>query len=258
MSTDLQTTKTTDLAMPSFIQTSGPTGFENVDNDCISIPFLRLAQVNTPQAQPGPDKLPGLEAGMYFNPSTGRIYGKEPRFTILGFFRTWNVWAGEPPQAKFVRSMSAEEFEKDFRAKVVTEGNKTTDKDGNRYQDTRNFFVLSADHPEDGVLLYPMTSTGIPMSKKWLAKASAIRVDGPNGVKVCAPMWSRIWKLKVNFVTSPKGNYFQVADASDEGWIPAELTPTAKSAFEECLAYDKARVAGVEKHGDEPDWVSEK
>lgn len=246
----------TDVA-PAFLTQGGATGFENMDNDCISIPFLRLAQVNTPQAQPGQDQLPGLQAGMYFNPSTGRIYGKEPRLIILGFNRTWNMWFGEPPAAKFVRTMSNDEFERDYRAKTENVNGKIVDKEGNRYQDTRNFFVMSAEHPEDGALLYPMTSTGIPASKKWLAKSAAIRVKTADGKLAQAPMWSRIWGLKVNFIQSPKGNYFQVNDVADCGWITADLAPGAEAAFNEVLAYDKSRVAGVEKtHDDDPtkDW----
>lgn len=246
--------------VPAFIG-RGPSGFEGIDNDCVSIPFLRLAQVNTPQAQPGPDRLAGLEAGMYFNPSTGRIYGKEPRFIMLGFYRSWNVWNGEPPNASFVRSMTNDEFvsiqastHKDDKGKVV-------DSQGNRYQDTRNFFVLSADHPEDGILLYPMTSTGIPMSKKWLAKAWAIKVKSKDGTLVSAPMWSRVWQFKVNFVTSPKGNYFQVADATDQGWIDQQTAPIAEAAFDEAMAYDKSRVQGAEKTtpaqaDDTPEWMN--
>lgn len=257
VSTSTGTSTSTDM-VPSFITGGGATGFEKLDNDCISIPFLRLAQVNTPQVQPGNDQIKNLQAGMYFNPSTGRIYGSEPKFIILGFSRSWNVWFGEPPAARFVKSMTNEDFELHARSRTKTENNKTTDPEGNRYQDTRNFFLLSADHPEDGILLYPMTSTGIPMSKKWLAKASAIRGKAADGSLSQAPMWSRVWGFKVNFVKGDKGSYYQVADASDLGWIPAEFASIAKSAFEEVREYDKARVSGIEKHDDAPDWVNEK
>lgn len=232
--------------VPAFITVGGPTGFEGMDSDCVSIPFLRLAQVNTPQAQPGTERLNGLEPGMYFNPSTGRIYGKEPRFSILGFYRSWNIWFGEPPAAKFVSSVSNDEFEAKYRAKTSNENGKIVDKEGNRYQDTRNFFLLSADHPEDGVLLYPMTSTGIPTSKKWLAKASAIRAKAADGSLAAVPMYSRIWRLKVGFIQSPKGNFFQVQDAQDEGWIPGSLEMAVKAAFSEAQDYIHGRVAVVE------------
>jgi hypothetical protein len=260
---DLAKTSGTELQIPSFLPKGGPTGFENMDNDCISIPFLRLAQSNTPQVSDPDQRISGLEPGMYFNPSTGRVYGSDPSFIILGFFRSWNVWFGNPPDAKFVKTMTPEAFESQARPRIkdaVTPEGKTVqmDPEGNRYQDTRNFFVLSADHPEDGILLYPMTSTGIPASKKWLAKASAIRVKDENGIPGPVHMWSRIWKIKVNFEKSKKGNYFQMNDASDQGWIPASLAPVAQAAFDDAQSYDKERVSAVEKHDDAPDWVNEK
>jgi hypothetical protein len=237
---------------PSYLSVSGPTGFENIDNDCISIPFLRLAQTNSPQCQPGDDKIQGLEAGMYFNPTTGKIYGKDAAFIILGFYRTWNVWHGEPPQAQFVRSLMPEEFMKDFESKTHRdEKNKIVDNEGNRYVDNRNFLLLCADYPEDGILLYPMSSTGIPASKKWLAKAAALRVKDATGNLVQAPMYSRIWQLKIGFVQSPKGNYFQVADVTDRGWVPETIMGAVKSAFEEAQAFDRSRIFVLEKSDDE-------
>jgi hypothetical protein len=243
--------------IPAFITVGGPTGFENVTSDCVSIPFLRLAQVNTPQAQPGTQKLAGLEAGMYFNPSTGRIYGKDPAFIILGFHRSWNIWNGEPPNARFVASVTNDDFETRYQSKTKNDNGKIVDAEGNRYQDTRNFFLLSATHPEDGVLLYPMTSTGIPASKKALAKSSAIKVKDATGRMVQVPMYSRVWELKVDFVQSPKGSYFKATDFVDKGWIPATIEGIVKAGFDEAQAYIKNKVPIVEApgHDDEPDWV---
>ena len=238
-----------DQSVPGFLtQFWGPTGFETVTNDCISIPFLRLAQMNTPQVQPGTDKLPGLEAGMYFNPNTGRIYGKEPKFVILGFYRSWNEWNGEPPDAKFVKQITNEEYQRDYEKNTFrNDKGKIVDRDGNRYIDTRNFFLLSMDHPEDGVLMYPMSSTAIPASKKWLAKATAIRITDSEGDLQQAPIWARIWQLRSSFVQSPKGNYFQVADVIDCGWIPDNSVSAIKNAFEEVLEYDKTRIVATDR-----------
>jgi hypothetical protein len=254
---DLTIADSKDLA-PSFLGSySGSTGFENISNDCISIPFLRLAQTNTPQASPGKDKIAGLSAGMYFNPSTGRVYEKA-EFIILGFFRNFTVWHGEPPDSKFVKALSAEDFSKNYEAKTRRDedSGKVIDSDGNRYVDTRNFLVLSATAPEDGIMLYGMASTGIPASKKWLAKASAIRVKDSEGNIVQAPMWSRVWELKPTFQEKKKGSFFQVTDIQDKGWIDSSIANAVKAAFEEAQGYDKSRIASVEKAEEaEPDWV---
>jgi len=256
MSKDVTVAEGKDL-VPDFLDNfSGSTGFENVDNDCVSIPFLRLSQQNTPQVLPGKDHIANLQGGMYFNPTTGRIYD-DPSFIILGFFRTWNVWHGEPPSSKFVRSITNDDFIQNYESKTTkNDKGKIVDQDGNRYQDTRNFLLLSASHPEDGILLYGMSSTGIPASKKWLAKASAIRVKDASGNLVQAPMWSRIWTLKTSFEQKPQGSYFQVSDIVDKGWIPAEASKVVKDAFDEAQSYDKMRIKTVEeKVDDTPEWA---
>ena len=255
---DLTVNGSKDLA-PSFLGGySGNTGFENISNDCISIPFLRLAQSNTPQATNGSkDYLEGLVPGKYFNPTTGKIY-TEAEFIILGFFRNFTVWHGEPPDAKFVKSISPEDFIANYQAKThLNDKGKIVDDDGNRYVDTRNFLVISASAPEDGIMLYGMASTAIPASKKWLAKASAVRVKDAEGNIAQAPMWSRVWQLKTSFHDEPKGKYWQVSDIQDKGWIPADIAPAVKMAFEEAQGYDKSRIAAVEKapEDDAPDWA---
>jgi len=245
--------KSDDKTLPAFLDVGGTTtGFENIENDCISIPFLRLAQSNTPQVANPDDKIPGLEAGMYFNPNTGRIYGKEPKFVILAFYRTWNVWNGEPPDAKFVRTLSTEEYLKNYEPKTRRdEKGKVVDSDGNRYVDSRNFLLCSADFPEDGILLYPMSSTGIPASKKWLAKASAVRVSNEEGKLIQPPMWARVWSPKVTYQKNTKGSFYQVSDVADCGWIPAAIATAVREAFLNAQEYDKQRISQVEHSDDE-------
>lgn len=239
--------------LPFFVADAvGPSGFENIENDCISIPFLRLAQSNTPQVSDPGERIDGLTSGLYFSPSTGKIYGASPKLIILGFYRSFTVWDGEPPKAKFVRALDSNDFSRNYQHKTH-EQKKTTgkgtilvDDQGLRYTDTRNFFVLSADSPGDGVLLYAMTSSGIPASKKWLAKASMVRVQDADGGMAQAPIWSRIWEPKITYVND-NGGYYQVADIIDRGWISESMAPVVREAFEEVLAYDKARIAAVEK-----------
>ena len=243
------TVKASTEIVPQFMQgVAGATGFEDVSADCIAIPIMRLAQTNTPQASPGKDRLDGLEAGQYFNPTTGRIYS-DPSFIILGFFRSWTVWHGEPPNATFVRALTPDDFGADYEGKTHRDekSGKVVDDDDNRYVDTRNFLVLANQHPEDGILLYAMTSTGIPASKMWLAKAGSIRVKDPEGKLVQAPMWARVWELKAIYKQGAKGSYFKVSNITDRGWIDEKLAPMAKTMFEEAQSYNKLQIAAVVK-----------
>lgn len=228
--------------LPAFLgQTSGPTGFENVDNDCVSIPFLKLAQSNTPQAQRGSKNIPGLEAGMFFNQATGRIYGNNPSIIVLGFFRTFVEWEGEGAEARFVRQMTPTEFDRDIAQSVTKDDKgKSCLPNGNRIVDTRNFFIISAEHPEDGILLYAMTSTAIPASKKWLSMMQSTK----------APIYAKIWELGSEFTEDKKGNYFKVTTPADRGFINEVMFEVVKPAFDEVEGY-KSSGATIKAAGDE-------
>ena len=244
----------TDSQVPAYLVSgSGRTGFENIDSDVLALPFLKLAQQMTPQAQKkGGDYIEGVEPGVYFNPSTRKVYGDSFKVVILGFYQQFTEWEGDPPQSRFVGAHSKMDFERNIapEAKMTENGLMYN---GHRIVDTRNFILMPYENPEDGVLIYSMSSSGIPASKKWLASASAVRIKTAEGRIEHAPIWSRVWELHTSMINGDKGNYFQLTDWKDCGWVPVDEAEIFKAAFDEYQSIERSKIveAGT---GDMPNF----
>lgn len=223
--------------LPDFLGNfSGDDGFNTVDQSCVSLPFLRLSQSNTPAVV---EKK--IESGVFYNTATMKVYGANARFIILGFYKAFVEWDGEGEGAKFVRSISADIYESEIASTCHRDektGKILTAK-GTRIVDCRNFFVMNADVPEDGIMLYVMSSTGIPASKKWLSLASGVRIKTDAGI-VRAPMWASVWKLSTEFTRNDKGSFYQVKDVEKDGWISAVAKDDIENAFASAQAYIEA------------------
>ena len=225
---DLQTQGTTDLVDTALF--GGRTGFEGIDSECVQTPFLKLAQRATPEATEGDTKyIAGLKPGMFFCPTTRKVYGPSPRLIIVKFYRTYNVYAGEGPESKFKGQIGVDEYKN--RIEPTAQRVKSyTMKDGLRYVDARNFIVLVDNHKEDGPMLLTLSSTGVSPSRKWISSAMAISVNR-NGAIEKAPIWSSVWQMNVQFFQDPKGSYHQIASADRIGWVSKADAPAVRSLF---------------------------
>lgn len=223
---DLQNQGTTDLVDPALF--GGRTGFEGIDSECVQTPFLKLAQRATPEAAEGDTKyISGLKPGMFFCPTTRKVYGPSPKLIIVKFYRTYNVYEGEGPESKFKGQISVEEFKRDIE-KSARRVKSYHMLNGLRYVDARNFIVLVDNHKEDGPMLLTLSSTGVSPSRKWISSAMAISVNR-NGVIEKAPIWSSVWQMNVQFFQDPKGSYHQIASADRLGWVSD--APAVRSLF---------------------------
>jgi hypothetical protein len=162
------------------------TGFENVGNEDISLPFLKIAQPGTPQL----DEL-DLKSGDFFSTVSGTNFGKKVQVVALGYYRSFVKWGSE--LGDFQGVLSEKEY-KQLEPTLSKASDKTykEDENGFRYIDTRTFFIYLPEHPEEGILIFPLSSSGITHSKRWLTKANTIRK--PDGNK--APMFATIWGLE--------------------------------------------------------------
>lgn len=206
----------------------GPSGFEGVDNECITIPFLKMAQSGTDEAKKGsPKQIKGLEPGMFFCPATRKVYGEEVNLVILRFYRQYVIYESASSDAKFLGTMSPETFKSHVEPYATRERSYHLDGDGHRYVDTRNFIVLIPGHYDDGPMLLSLSSTGISPSRKWLTQAQNVRDS--NG-KV-TPIWGNIWTLKTGYMDNDAGSYYQIAQIERLGFVASKHRPMVVAAF---------------------------
>lgn len=228
--------------LPEWImEDSGATGFETVDSDCVSLPYLKLAQSTTDQAKKGHAKyISGLEPGMYFNSNSGRIYGGQ--FICLGFVRQFVEYDSCGLKSKFVRTYTSNEYMRDVMPRTTKKeiDGKTYTVDaanGHSFADTRNFFVIAADAPEDGVLIYSHRSSGIGASKKWLSAMSAKRATTPDGRVVRLPIYSSVWAPRVELISDGNNSWHQYNAVDCVCPVPQAMREVVKVAFDEVQEY---------------------
>jgi hypothetical protein len=196
---------------------------EQFSQDELELPFLRVAQKGSPQVDDGkPEHIEDLKPGQFFNTVTGEIYGDEIKVQVHGYFHNFVIWKGPKGAGKYSGAMTPAEFE------TFQETNKL-DRDGGdmvqfvdgeefRYTDTRNFIVSLPDHEEDGILLYPMYSTGIKPAKKWNSLYLTRKIGGKQTVR-----YATVWSLKTAHFEDKGYSWKQVGSVKPLGYANEDL-----------------------------------
>lgn len=182
------------------------TGFEGADFESYAVPFLRILQSNSPQVLEDTDNfIHGAKPGYFFNTVTNHLYGKTVNVIPVRFERVFVEW--KPNREGFIGMHSIEE------GLAISEpgevfGSRIHKENGNTLQDTHTYYILIAGNEEDGPLVFPLSSTGIRHSRKWLSQAKMLRL--PN--REAAPLYSSIYKLGTVLNENDQGRWFQIGD----------------------------------------------
>lgn len=199
----------------------GPTGIESIDSASKKIPFLKLAKDGTDEAKrASASYIPGLLTGQFFCGTLKKVYGDKMRMVVLKYYHQYTVFDGEDINAKFLGSISTRQFEQDVLPHATRKKSFHLDQNGHRYVDTRNFIVVPYDNPEDGPMIFSLSSTGIGPSREWCSLIDAVRVN-KNGSIEQAPIWTSVWEIRSGTIQDPTwGAYFQMTGVSRLGWTP--------------------------------------
>lgn len=136
-------------------------GFEEVNAETVSIPFLKLAQDLTPQLKKTkPNYIPDLELGQFFNSVTGDIYGASFTAIILKFERIYIEWL--PNRGGFVGYHSPENAERLADDKTF---GKWKTREGNDLVEYYAYYILIEGHEHEGPIIMSLTSSAIKEAK---------------------------------------------------------------------------------------------
>jgi hypothetical protein len=208
----------------------GHRGNEKVDSDCIAVQFLRIAQDNSDMVKKkSSSKIEGLEAGMFFNTSTQKIYGEAVKIIVLHFDRQYNIYElKDGKQGDFKGIITTEEMDELLRTKeAIQDGLEITNKDRTlKYADTRVFYVMLPDDMDTGILLFPLASSGIPHSKRIISILNSIVIPGDDSGE-SAPYYATVLELKTAF-NEEEFSWYQigtkkVTNCQVLGWVTDEL-----------------------------------
>ena len=191
-----------DLA--TFIDAGAPTGFEDMDNDDISMPMLLISQQLSGVV--ANDKLP---AGHFYNSVTGEDYGDSLRLIVIKYTKMWYEWM--PNQGGLVG------IHEPYSIKVV--GDKYSgmkSEAGNDVIDTMCYIVALPDHPEAGYLLFNSSPGNIRYLKGWNTQMKCLRLSTGQ----LAPIYAGVWAVKLGKDKNKKGQtYFSCNEGGKSSFV---------------------------------------
>jgi len=227
---------------------------EHLDQSELEMPFLKLAQKMTKQ------EIDGLSPGKFFNTVSEEVYGETLLVQVHGYFHNYTIWSGVKGNGEFRGTMTTDEFRAfEKENKLIRDGGDmthTVDGEDLRYTDTHNMIVSLPEHMEDGVLIYPLSSTGCKVARKWNTLNNGRRVSGRRLNGRPTKRYATIWELKTGSFESNGFAYKQVSSIKPIGWVSPELNEFGKS-FEDFVTSIKEQGVKYSDEGASPEKEAE-
>jgi hypothetical protein len=191
---------------PSMFEADAGTGLENMGQEDLALPFLKILGGMSREL----DDLEDAKKGDIYNTVSGGVYkGKDGiRVVPVAYQRRFIQWAprGEGTGAPVAIYAPGEVMPKTERS---AEDNKeyVTDGSGQYIEETHQHFVIVLN--EDGsaeTALIAMKSTQLKKSRKWNSMISSLTMQGKNG-PFTPPRFSHVYLLKTQLEENSKGSW---------------------------------------------------
>jgi|TARA_R100000081_G_C4801655_1_gene164591 hypothetical protein len=245
---------------PSIILEDAGTASENMTNDDMLIPRLRILQALSPQVSKADSAYKkGAEAGMIFDNVTEELYNGEEGITVVPvkYRKTHLEWTQE---RKIVADHGLNCTELLSKCKEDDKGKLITP-DNNVLSITAEYFVFTVD--KDGAYtpaLVSMSGSGLKKAKKWNSMMNRLQIPHPDGNSTINP--AMFWNAYI-LTTVPEqndlGSWFNWEvtmkyDAKSGGII--KNLPTGESIYLEARSFRKKVTEGkVNASGDDSDEI---
>lgn len=182
-------------------------GFEDVDDETFSIPFLSILQSNSPQVKRSESAyIKGAEEGMLVNTVTKELFDGDDGVDVipLHYRRAFTKWTPRDDGGGFHGEYSVDEFKK---LDTTRDGGKFVDGEGYEYVDTRYHYVIvvKADGSFEPALI-TMTSTQIPKSKNLMSRLKSIKLRGKRG-RFTPPMYFNVVRIRTAAESNDQGTW---------------------------------------------------
>ena len=180
-------------------------GFEGINAETMSIPFIRLLQDLSPQLKKNkPEYIEGAKAGEFFNTITGEVYGETLRIVVGKFERYYIEW--KPNRQGFVATHDVGYVDGNPKLFERNERNQLEHiKTGNIFQETYIYYVLLPDHLSDGVCVISMASTQLKEARRLNRMLTTTMIPG---TEQRALPYFMIWNVKVVPMSNDQGDWY--------------------------------------------------
>jgi hypothetical protein len=225
-------------ALLTMFEASSSEGLENLTQDDLALPFLKILSGLDPILDDRED----ARKGDIYNTVTGQIYkGKEGvRVIPCAYQKKFIQWAprGSGSGAPLNVYATSEVMPKTERS---SEDNKeyVVGGDGDYIEETHQHFVVLLNE-EGGAepALIAMKSTQLKKSRKWNSMVAAVQLRGPNGNVFTPPRFSHVYLLKTHSEENSKGSWHGWDVSREEMVGSEELFRRAKDFHDTIMAGD--------------------
>ena len=193
---DLTVKKQAGVPSNSLFEADAKLGLENMDQDDLALPFLKLLQNSSDETKKKHAKyVEGAEAGMFYNTVTKKLYSGEKGIEVIPVFykMTYPEWA--PFERKEGRPVHNDRGREIMAKTTQNAQNKDILDNGNQIIKTANYFVIIiGERPEKALIT--MKSTQLKVSRDWNSDMDGqFEIDPKTKKAVPAPIFSRIYRL---------------------------------------------------------------
>lgn len=238
METGKQVAQKKAAPLPSSIlfENDAHAGFENVKQDSMALPILKLLQNGSGEAQKrNQNYVEGAEPGMLFNTVTKRLYDGAKGIHVIPChykleYQEWSDFGtGSGRPEKIYPDTS------DIKSKTTEDpSGKDRLPNGNYILTVGNHFVLIVDGDVAETALISMSSSQGKISRKWNSMMMSIVLEGQKGTYT-PPSFSHVYKL-TTVLNSGKGNQWYGYNVSKVGPVTDEKIYARAKSFYESLA----------------------
>ena len=229
------------LPSDALFEADAKLGFENIDQESLALPILKLLQNGSGEAQKrNANYVEGAEPGMFFNTVTRKLYDGDKGIQVIPchYRLEYQEWAdfgtgsGRPENIYPASSDILSKTTKDAMGKDRLPN-------GNYIQKTSQHFVIITDGKSAETALISMYSSQAKVSRKWNSMMMSITKNGKDG-PYTPPPFSHYYKIS-SVENTGKGNQWygynivKVGEVSD-----ANVYKRAKTFYESCRRGDSS------------------
>jgi len=233
--------KEASLPSDALFEADAKLGFENIDQESLALPILKLLQNGSGEAQKrNANYVEGAEPGMFFNTVTRKLYDGDKGIQVIPChyrleYQEWADFGTGSGRPENIYPASS-----DILSKTTKDANgKDRLPNGNYIQKTSQHFVIITDGSSAETALISMYSSQSKVSRKWNSMMMSITKNGKDG-PYTPPPFSHYYKIS-SVENTGKGNQWYGYNIVKVGEVTdANVYKRAKTFYESCRRGDSS------------------
>jgi len=229
------------LPSDALFEADAKLGFENIDQESLALPILKLLQNGSGEAQKrNANYVEGAEPGMFFNTVTRKLYDGDKGIQVIPChyrleYQEWADFGTGSGRPENIYPASS-----DVLSKTTKDANgKDRLPNGNYIQKTSQHFVIITDGSSAETALISMYSSQSKVSRKWNSMMMSITKNGKDG-PYTPPPFSHYYKIS-SVENTGKGNQWYGYNIVKVGEVTdANIYKRAKTFYESCRRGDSS------------------